>query len=68
MNWKPNFKFQVLVDNDLEFKIGLEVILSYELKAQILSYGDKVKIIAPEDLKQEHITILTKAMANYTKN
>lgn len=59
---------QVLVDNDLEFKIGLEVILSYELKAQILSYGDKVKIIAPEDLKQEHITILTKAMANYTKN
>jgi predicted DNA-binding transcriptional regulator YafY len=56
---------QILVDNEDVFKITLDVIPSYELKAQILSYGDKVKIIAPEDLKQEHVATLKNAITKY---
>lgn len=56
---------QILVDDEQEFKITLDVIPSYELKSQILSYGDKVKVIAPETLKKELKEILQKAYQNY---
>jgi len=56
---------QILVDDEQEFKITLDVIPSYELKSQILSYGDKVKVVAPETLKKELKEILQKAYQNY---
>jgi predicted DNA-binding transcriptional regulator YafY len=56
---------QILVDDEREFKITLDVIPSYELKSQILSYGDKVKVIAPEMLKKELKETLQKAYQNY---
>lgn len=56
---------QILVDNEAEFKITLDVIPSYELKAQILSYGDKVQIISPQKLKDELLITLKQALNNY---
>jgi predicted DNA-binding transcriptional regulator YafY len=56
---------QIITDDSTSLTITLDVIPSYELKAQILSYGDKVQIIAPEDLKQEHIQTLKKALEKY---
>lgn len=56
---------EIMVDSDQEFRIKLDVIPSYELKAQILSYGDRVKVLAPDDLKQEHLATLTRAISQY---
>ncbi|MFN3444734.1 MAG: WYL domain-containing protein, partial [Bacteroidia bacterium] len=56
---------QIVTDNEQEFKITLDVIPSYELKSQILSYGDKVKVIAPTELKDELKQTLQRALKNY---
>lgn len=56
---------EILIDNESEFLIKLSVVPSYELKAQILSYGDKVKVVSPPDLQQEHLHTLKKAIENY---
>jgi len=56
---------QIITDNEQAFRIQLKVFLSYELKAQILSFGDKVQVIAPKSLRKEHITILENALKHY---
>lgn len=56
---------QVISENEKEFIISLEVIPSYELKAQLLSYGDKVEVLEPEQLRKEHIFTLKQALQKY---
>lgn len=57
---------QVVSDTEKEFVITLDVIPSYELKSHILSYGDKVEVISPDDLRKEHIDTLKKALKKYS--
>ena len=45
--------------------ITLNVIPNYELKQQILSYGKRMKVIAPEHLKEEIIGNLQENLKNY---
>jgi predicted DNA-binding transcriptional regulator YafY len=56
---------QILRDDKKEFRIRIEVIPSYELKSQILSYGDQVKVIRPEKLATEVKETLSKAASRY---
>jgi predicted DNA-binding transcriptional regulator YafY len=52
------------LDNDvLELKI--KVILNYELERLILSYGESVKVVAPQFLKEKINERLLKAIENY---
>ncbi len=56
---------KIEIDNEQEFRIKLHVILSYELTAQILSYGNKVKVIRPKTLQQEILNQLKTALKQY---
>jgi predicted DNA-binding transcriptional regulator YafY len=44
---------QILKDNKAELRISLELVINTELKMQLLSYGDKVKVIKPQKLADE---------------
>ncbi len=44
---------QILKDNKTELRISLELVVNTELKMQLLSYGDKVKVIKPQKLADE---------------
>lgn len=57
---------QIVTDTDAEFVITLDVISSYELKSHILSYGDKVEVLSPAELRKEHIATLKKAIQRYS--
>lgn len=46
---------QILKDDSTEFRIELYVIINYELKKEILSYGDSVKVVAPAMLQKDII-------------
>lgn len=59
---------QILTDTDKEFTLTLDVIPSYELKAQILSYGDKVKVVSPKNLQVEIKEMIEKAAKMYAKS
>lgn len=49
---------QVLVDNDEEMRIGLRICLTHDLLMELLSFGNTLKVIAPQSLadrvKQAH--------------
>ena len=45
--------------------IELNVMISYELKSQILSYGHSVEVLSPKNLKQEIIDELKNTLSNY---
>jgi predicted DNA-binding transcriptional regulator YafY len=57
---------QVLAEDESGIVITLIVIPSYELKAELLSYGDRVKVISPQWLADEHKQTLQQALANYS--
>jgi predicted DNA-binding transcriptional regulator YafY len=57
---------QILVDTQNEFRIELTVIPSYELKAQVLSYGATVEVLKPSYLRKEIQDELRKAAGRYT--
>jgi len=44
---------QILKDNKNELRISLELVINTELKMQLLSYGDKVKVLRPQKLADE---------------
>jgi len=41
---------KTITENDKEFRISINVMVSYELQMQIMSYGDTVKVIKPASL------------------
>jgi len=43
----------ILKDNKTELRIQLELVINTELKMQLLSYGDKVKVLQPAKLGAE---------------
>ena len=47
--------------------ITIEVYLNYELEQQILSFGEKVKVLEPAELKERIKQRLTEAANNYLK-
>ena len=56
----------IVVSNDLFIpSITFEVYLNYELEQQLLSFGEKVKVLEPGELKERIKERLTGAMKNY---
>ena len=49
---------QIIVDNDKEFQIKLRLYITYDFIMELLSFGDKMKVLQPEMLvetiKAEH--------------
>ena len=56
---------KIIRENDREFVISLHLIPTYELKAQIFSFGDKVKVLSPPSLREEMLVTLKKAIQQY---
>lgn len=56
-------KMKVLEDGSLEIRIN--IIINYELETKILSYGEKVKVIAPEKLVLRIKERIKKQFENY---
>jgi len=44
---------QILADTEEEFRIRLNLVVTYDFEMEILSYGQEVKVMAPERLKRE---------------
>ena len=55
----------ILLETADELQIELNVRVNYELEEQILKQGEKVKVIAPESLKQLIKERLLKTLGNY---
>jgi predicted DNA-binding transcriptional regulator YafY len=52
-------------DNCEELRISLNLYITHDLKMEILSYGDSVKILAPESFANEMKKSLTKTAEKY---
>ena len=55
----------ILQDNSGAFVIRLRLIINFELKQEILSYGSKVKVLAPARLAEEIRKEYEEAIKNY---
>ncbi len=49
---------KVLIDNESEFRIKLNIYLTYDFCMEILSFGDRVKVISPNELTKQIKEIL----------
>ncbi len=56
---------KILTDNNKEVRISINVMVSYELQMQLLSYGDQVKVIKPASLAKTVKSMLQKALDRY---
>lgn len=56
---------QVLVDNEKEFRVKLDVYVSYALKQEILSHGNEVKVLKPASLVKAMKEQLKSALEQY---
>lgn len=56
---------QILVEDEIEFRIAIRVIPNYELEEQILKHGERVKVIEPQWLREEIKSRLLKAIDYY---
>jgi len=56
---------EVIRDDAKELRIRLRLCITYDLKMELLSYGERVKILAPAALKKEMQKIYRKALEQY---
>ena len=58
-------KYKILIDDEIEFRISIQVIPNYELEEQILKHGERVEVIEPQWLKEDIKSRLLKALDHY---
>jgi predicted DNA-binding transcriptional regulator YafY len=56
---------EILNDTKKEFRIKLQLYITYDFKMELLSYGDKVKVIAPKSLAEDIKKSLRDALGRY---
>ena len=56
---------KILVDDKIEFRIALKVANNYELHANILSYGENVKVVKPKSIREQIIKRIKNSLENY---
>ncbi len=54
-----------LVDDDDEFRVRLNLCITHDFVMELMSYGDNVKVLAPEHLAKEIRAAHTRAVENY---
>ncbi len=63
---KPLHVSQVVTKNEEGYNIvTLNLVINYELESQILSFGEKVKVLAPKELNKKIKERLIKSLNNY---
>jgi len=58
----------LIQENEKEIRFSYFIKPTYDFKMELLSYGDQVKIIEPESLKQTIIENLRGALDRYQLN
>jgi predicted DNA-binding transcriptional regulator YafY len=58
---------QLIKENEQGVEVVIKVIPNFELEHEILAFGEGVKVLAPEKLKQKIEERLEKAIENYKK-
>ena len=53
---------EIIADSHNELRIKLHLYVTYDLIQEILSYGDRVKVISPEKLKKEVLEVAGRIM------
>jgi predicted DNA-binding transcriptional regulator YafY len=56
---------KILKDNNRELRISLQLVVNTELRMQLLSYGDQVKVIKPKILAEEIKNVAEKTRKLY---
>lgn len=56
---------QILIDNPQELRIQLKVYIAFDFVHELLSYGDSVKVIAPQSLIDAVKEVYRKALERY---
>ncbi|MDR2972533.1 MAG: WYL domain-containing protein [Bacteroidales bacterium] len=56
---------KVLIDDNKEFRISLDIYITFDFIMELLSLGDTVKVIEPQSLIQEIKEIYRKALEQY---
>lgn len=56
---------RTVVDNDQGFVFTIEVIPNYELEKMLLSFGEDMKILAPNEFKQKMKTRFAQSLNNF---
>ena len=57
---------ETLIDNGEEFRIQLHLYPTYDLKQEILSYGNRVKVIAPVNFRNEIKSEISEMLSYYS--
>lgn len=58
----------VLEDDEEGLTIRLKLYITYELKMKILSYGDRVRVLAPKKLQEEIREVLEASLEKYNSS
>ena len=56
---------ELIEENEKEIRYRYFIRLTYDLKMEILSYGDQVKVLAPKSLQKQIKEELKRSIANY---
>lgn len=56
---------EVLIDSEDELRIKLNIVITFDFIMELLSHGEKVKVIQPESLKKKMKKRLEKALLHY---
>ncbi|WP_374164329.1 helix-turn-helix transcriptional regulator [Arcticibacter sp. MXS-1] len=59
---------KVLADNEQETRISLDVKVTYDFLMEILSFGDRVRVLEPLSFQKEIMEVHGKALRYYEKN
>jgi len=62
---QPLHESQAIQAHDAHWEIRLQVLLTYELEQKLLSFGNEVRVIQPENLKTKLVTTLQAALEQY---
>lgn len=59
---------QILIDDEKELRISLDVYSTFDLEMQIMSHGNRVKVISPDSLKISIIETMKQTLQQYKNN
>ncbi|WP_027376804.1 helix-turn-helix transcriptional regulator [Kaistella palustris] len=57
----------VLIDNDEEYRIQLTLVPTYDFEREVLSHGERVKIISPQSFREHLFDEVKNMLKNYKK-
>ncbi|WP_219932490.1 helix-turn-helix transcriptional regulator [Perlabentimonas gracilis] len=56
---------RILIDNEEECRVSLKIFITIDFVMEVISHGDRVKVLEPTDLRDQVKSILKKALKNY---